>query len=148
MKEYSWRTDSIHYSLDANDVGHELEKLDELTPKNVVDLARSKDNLLHKIFEWDDTIAGEKYRKIQAGRLITNLQIKVISDNEEKPKKVRAFVTLKRKSVYEPIETIVKNTDRYALLLDRAYRELNSIKIKYNELIEIQDLLSDIPEVL
>ena len=148
MKEYSWKTGRIPYSLDANDVGHELEKLDELTPANVVELARSEDNILHKIFEWDDTIAAEKYRQVQAGRLITNLQINVIKDDKEEPIQVRAFVTLQRETVYEPIETIVKDTDRYAILLDKAYRELNSIKHKYEELNEIQELLADIPDTV
>ena len=146
MKEYIWRT-GFSYKLDANEVGKELEKLDEITPKNVVDLARDEKNMLHDIFEWDDTIAAEKYRTAQASKLITNLQIKVISKDDEKPKKIAAFVTMKRQTFYEPIETIIKDTSRYALLLEKAYRELNNIKSRYEELSEIQELLKDIPEV-
>lgn len=147
-KEYSWKVGRVPYSLDANEVGKELEKLDELTPANVVNLARDENNILHSIFEWDDTIAAEKWRKTQASRLITNLQINIIKDDEEKPKQVRAFVTLEKNTTYEPIEKVVSDTDKYAMLLDNAYRELNYIKLKYDTLTEIQELLADIPEVI
>ena len=96
------------------------------------------------MFEWDDTVAAEQYRKQQANLIIQNLKITVIADDNTE-RKVKAFVTVKRNTVFEPIEKVVKDVDKYSLLLDKAYKELNGIKIKYRELQEIQDLLSDIP---
>ena len=145
MKEYSWTTGGFNYKQDPNEVGKELEKLgDELTPKNVVNLARNENSILHEMFEWDDTVAAEQYRKQQANLIIQNLKITVIADDNTE-RKVKAFVTVKRNTVFEPIEKVVKDVDKYSLLLDKAYKELNGIKIKYRELQEIQDLLSDIP---
>ena len=145
MKEYSWTTGGFNYKQDPNEVGKELEKLgDELTPKNIVNLARNENSILHEMFEWDDTAAAEQYRKQQANLIIQNLKITVIADDNTE-RKVKAFVTVKRNTVFEPIEKVVKDVDKYSLLLDKAYKELNGIKIKYRELQEIQDLLSDIP---
>lgn len=145
-KEYSWDVNGYGYSIDANDVGKEFEKLgDNLTPESIVNVARDENNVMHNIFEWDDTIAGEKYRRQQANRLISNLQITIISDKKE-DKKVRAFVTTKRSSKFQSIEKVVKDVDQYQILLDRAYKELYNIKLKYEKLSEIQDLLKDIPE--
>lgn len=145
MKEYSWTTGGFNYKQDPNEVGKELEKLgDELTPKNIVNLARNENSILHEMFEWDDTVAAEQYRKQQANLIIQNLKITVIADDNTE-RKVKAFVTVKRNTVFEPIEKVVKDVDKYSLLLDKAYKELNGIKIKYRELQEIQDLLSDIP---
>ena len=145
MKEYSWTTGGFNYKQDPNEVGKELEKLgDDLTPKNIVNLARNENSVLHEMFEWDDTVAAEQYRKQQANLIIQNLKITVIADDNTE-RKVKAFVTVKRNTVFEPIEKVVKDVDKYSLLLDKAYKELNGIKIKYRELQEIQDLLSDIP---
>ncbi len=145
MKEYSWTTGGFNYKQDPNEVGKELEKLgDELTPKNIVNLARNENSVLHEMFEWDDTVAAEQYRKQQANLIIQNLKITVIADDNIE-RKVKAFVTVKRNTVFEPIEKVVKDVDKYSLLLDKAYKELNGIKIKYRELQEIQDLLRDIP---
>ena len=146
MKEYSWNITG-YYRQDANEVGRELEKIEVLIPENVVNVARNENNILHDMFEWDDTIAGERYRRVQASKIIANISVKVIAEN--KPNKlVRAFVTTKKNSGFKPIETVVKDVDQYALLLGKAYRELNYIKAKYESLKEIQELLENIPEVL
>ena len=145
MKEYSWNVTGF-YKQDANEVGRELEKIEVLIPENVVNVARDENNILHDMFEWDDSIAGEKYRKQQASKIIANISVKVIA--EDKPNKlVRAFVTTKKNSGFKPIEKVVKDVDQYALLLDKAYRELNYIKIKYENLKEIQELLENIPRL-
>lgn len=146
MKEYSWNITGFYNKFDANEVGRELEKIKDLTPENVVDVARDEKNVMHDMFEWDDSIAGEKYRKTQASRILSAIQVKIIVDNEPN-KQVRAFVTTKRNSNFKPIEKVVKNVDQYALLLDKAYRELNYIKIKYENLKEIQELLENIPQL-
>lgn len=54
-----------------------------LTPRNIVETARSSDNPLHGLFEWDDSIAGEKYRLYQA-RVLVN-QVEVVIEGEEMP---------------------------------------------------------------
>ena len=50
-----------------------------LEPKAVVDRARDPKNILHDSFEWDDSIAGEKYRIEQARALITTIYVTVSS---------------------------------------------------------------------
>ena len=145
MKEYSWNVTGF-YKQDANEVGKKKKKIEVLIPENVVNVARDENNILHDMFEWDDSIAGEKYRKQQASKIIANISVKVIA--EDKPNKlVRAFVTTKKNSGFKPIEKVVKDVDQYALLLDKAYRELNYIKIKYENLKEIQELLENIPKL-
>lgn len=147
IKEYSWNT-GFNYSVDANDVGKEFEKLgDNLTPEAVVNVARNENNIMHSIFEWDDSVAGEKYRKIQATQLIKNLKINIISNDNKEKRQVRAFVSLQRNTGFKSMEAVVNDTDQYQLLLDKAYKELYSIKLKYETLSEIQDLLKDIPEI-
>lgn len=145
MKEYCWNISGF-FKEDANEVGREIEKLgDNITRDSIVELARDENSVLHNMFEWDDEKAGREYRRYQATTIICNLKVKV-ETNSEKPVVVRAFVTTKRDSKFEPIEKVIKDTDRYTILLDKAYKELNDIKVRYNNLIEIQDLLKDIPK--
>lgn len=145
-KEYSWTISGV-FKADANAVGKELEKLgDNVTPDSVLEVAKDENNVMHDMFEWDDSIAGQKYRLSQARHIIANIRVNIISDDSEK-RPVRAFVSIKRNAVFEPIEKVVKDTDRYSILLNSAYRELTQIKYRYDTLSEIQDLLKDIPEV-
>ena len=146
MKEYSWRIGGWNFKEDPNEVGKELESLgDNLTPEGVVNKARNENNILHGMFEWDDSIAGENYRKIQASNIINSIQVNIITDDDQ-TKQIRAFVTIQKNTKFEPIEKVVNDTDKYALLLEKAYKELSSIKHKYETLTEIQELLKDIPE--
>jgi len=55
----------------------QLEREGRLSPNDVVDDARSPDSPLHDYFEWDDTAAAEKYRKVQARQLIRSVKVEV-----------------------------------------------------------------------
>jgi hypothetical protein len=63
-----------------------------LTPKLVVDLARDPDHELHSRFEWDDSVAAEKYRQEQARDLIRKVRV-VYREGDEKnpPQTIRAY---------------------------------------------------------
>lgn len=41
-----------------------------VTPKMICEVAEKKDHPLHKYFEWDDSLAGKKYRLMQATNMI------------------------------------------------------------------------------
>jgi hypothetical protein len=57
----------------------ELESEDgRLLPADVVNAARDEDSVLHSHFQWNDTIAGEKYRLSQARQLIRLVRVDVI----------------------------------------------------------------------
>jgi hypothetical protein len=149
IKEYSWKTKGF-ISADANKIGKELEIIEqskELNAQAVVDYARTHiDSELYSVFDWDDSSAAEKYRRGVASTVISTIRVEIIEDDKKKTNKpIKAFVQTTRLQNYEPIEVVVKDVDKYQLLLEKAYRELNSIKDKYTELEEIQELLADIP---
>lgn len=148
-KIYSWGIDGI-YKADAEEVGKELEKIDaieDITADSVLNYAKiHRDSAISSMLEWDDAIAGEKYRKSQCAKIITAIKVEIIKNEDEKTKPIRAFVQTKKLESYQPIEVMISDTNRYQLLLEKAYKELNSVKTRYDELTEIQELLKDIPE--
>lgn len=139
------------YNVDANDVGAELEDIQEkqeLTPENVVEYAKNTNTTLNRLFEWNDEIAGKKWRIQQARKILNNITVEIVGKDEQK-KPIRAFVkTTTKKEEYRNIESVVSDAEQYSLLLNMAYKELNVTKNKYQTLQEIQELLKDIPEVL
>ena len=68
------------------------ENTGELTAKAVVAKARNPKSAMHSKFEWDDSVASEKYREAQAYRLINRYQIKVIRTGQEIPVPMKAFM--------------------------------------------------------
>ena len=76
----------------AGEVCEELEQRNGLTPHNLVEVSRPKDAPTHDLFEWDDTVAAEKYREVQA-RQVIRLIVKV-PEKSKSGEPTRAFVSL------------------------------------------------------
>ena len=132
------------YKVSAEDCYSELQTLKEITPQNVVDLARSKDSKLHDDFEWDNEIAGEKYRLSQAREMIRLL---TFEPKEETYEPTRVYQISTEKTVYKPVEVILQNNDEYQNLLKRALAELKSFKKRYSTLVELEEVFRAINEL-
>lgn len=49
----------------------------ELTAKEILELARPPSSYLHRFFEWDDSVAAERYRLNQARKIIQVLVVEI-----------------------------------------------------------------------
>lgn len=125
------------YKQDPEMVKHELNKLgDSYTMHDVVDMARDESHYMHSMFEWDDSIAGEKYRESQAQKIVHMLVY--IDEETEKPSPVRVFyadpIEVRQ---YTPTKLILRDRDKYKGLLDQAIIELKAFRKKYEHLAEL-----------
>ena len=137
----TWRAGFGFYK-DANPqkVAEELLTLgDDFKPVDVVNAARNENSELHKCFEWDDSIAAEKYRIEQARKVVQFLVIQEETVPEDRPE-VRYFVKTDKTEGYKPTEVVVKIDTEYQKLLKQAWAELQAFKAKYNMLSELQEI--------
>lgn len=116
---YKWKQD--RFDAEAQKVGEELERIEYKDAESVVKAARKSKGELHKCFEWDDSIAGEEYRKEQARLVLRMLVVKTnvergdevvtiyprayesvrYADDEGKPEKAMTYVPT-RKALADP----------------------------------------------
>ncbi len=134
-----WRVDGI-FKADANECYREISSLEQITPKAILDFARDENSELHKCFEWDNDSAAEKYRTIQAGNVIRMLYI-VPKNADAPPVRVLSRTS---DTVYQPTRTFVKNQNEYEDLLKRALSELESFRLKYKTLSELEQVFEQI----
>lgn len=134
-----WKVKGI-FKADANKCYTEMLDLENITPQAVLERAKDENSELHKCFEWDNDVAAEKYRKIQAGNVIRMLYIETKSEDEP-PLRVlsRTYDT-----VYQPTRTFLTNTTEYEDLLKRALSELESFRKKYETLSELEQIFEQI----
>jgi len=142
MELVSWKIEK--YKANATDAYAEISKLSKITPQNVVELARDEKSILHNDFEWNDAIAGEKYRKMQAAEMIRMFVFTPVKENNEP---TRVFEISTQKNVYKPTKLILKNEDEYQNLLKSALLELNNFKRKYHRLTELEKIFEAIEEI-
>ena len=120
-----------------------------LRPKAVVDEARDVASPLHPAFEWDDSIAGEKYRLEQAQRLIRGF--KIVQHDGEKKFERPVFVGLSvdrtgdsGDNPYRLIDDLQKYPDLLAIAERDALEQLRGMKERYGHLKRLNDVWSAI----
>ncbi len=110
-----------------------------LTPALVVDVARDPGHPLHHRFEWDDTVAAEEYRRVQAGDLIRSVTIKVESGRGA-PTTVRAFLPVRQIATqpaeYVPAEVALADPMKRSLVLAEFKRTLIGVRTRFSALAE------------
>lgn len=112
-----------------------------ITPALVVEASRDPSAPLHDFFEWDDSIAGEKWREHQAAYLIRAV---VTDDVPGATEPVRAFVHVvsdedseSRAGEYMPIGEVLNDADMRGQMLARALSDLRAWERKYAALSEL-----------
>jgi len=114
-----------------------------LTPEAVVDAARDSTHPLHSRFEWDDSVAAEKYRREQAHVLIQKAKVAYRSDGDGPPRLVRKFVAIQAGEghVFDPVEEVAEDPFRTKLALANMEREWKTLRRKYEEFAEFVEMV-------
>lgn len=132
---------SLHGNADPQKVASEIIAIgDSATPDEIVNAARDESTELHKCFEWDNDVAADKYRIIQAREVVRHLVIQEQEVPQDRPE-IRIFHKPKDAEGYEHVRHIVRNDDSYDNLLKQAWAELQAFKRKYSCLKELQEIL-------
>ena len=136
--DIEWKT--LKFPASAEKCAKEIDSIGEsATPQQILDFARKPETELHKCFEWDDTLAAEKYRLHQARQIVCNL---VFVEKTDKPEPQTFRILQKADNGYKPIKMIVQQKDEYARLLERARAELRGFKIRYKHLAEFEEIFA------
>lgn len=119
----------------------------ELTPDAVVETATPERSPLHTYFEWNNGVAGHKYRLLQAQELIRSVRI-VYSETRSGPKTIREYTSTyeageSKPGVYKRTEEVVRDDISYTTLVRQMEREIASLKRRYGHLVEFAQAIRD-----
>lgn len=168
--EYKYKTGAVH-KVSASIAGPICQRLHDnniLTPKNLVEEARPEDSPLHPEFDWDDTVAAEKWREEQARQVIKTIilyESDIRTEREIMLEEVkhednvetddilksedRAFVsTGERNHRYVPILAALTNEEWKENLLKSAKKDMQAFVAKYHRLTELQNIINDMNNFL
>jgi hypothetical protein len=115
-----------------------------LTIDNVLQDATPETAVLHDRFDWDDEIAGPKWRRHQAHQLIASVRIVYREADEENPAAdVRAFHAVRGDNGYhyEPAEEIASDPVLTELVLRDMRREWQQMRRRYGHFTEFIELV-------
>lgn len=134
-----WKFDSM-FKGNAEKIYSEIQSIgEEATAKQILDYARDENTELHKCFEWDDSIAAERWRLQQARLIVCNLVYQEPEKHE--PTRIRVMQSTEN-NTYKPVRLILQNKTEYEQLLSRALAELHAFKERYKNLSELEEILA------
>lgn len=119
-----------------------------LTAPLVVAEASNPNHPLHERFEWDNTVAGKRYREVQARELIRSVKI-TYRDHDGNDSDVRAFQCVRRddQRTYIPTEDIAADPILTQIVLMDMSREWKALKARWGQHAEFFQLIrDDIPQ--
>lgn len=147
---YQWKPMSF-VKADPQAAGTQMEYLEQnggLTAARLLDANREVGTPLHDEFEWDDSVAAEKFRENQASYLIRHITVTETTHSTE-PVAVRAFVKVVENDapVYANFARVLSDAELRSQMLNRAKSELAAFATKYETLEELSALFPIIKEV-
>ena len=140
MEKFSWKSGAqipVAAEVAASTIRSLQASLgqDSVTAKELLDASRDENAPLHSCFEWDDSIAAEKYRLWQARHIISSLEIEIVKDNQP-AFKTRLFLNVsivapKKQGEFVGVDVVLSNKDYRDRVLDNALLELRAFQRKY-----------------
>ena len=160
-KKYSYRS-GYSYKVPAHVVGKALESIEEkegkVTTASFLEYSRPETADTHSMFEWNDKIAGEKYRLRQAASIIGQLEVQIqYIDTPHETAEIQitpvpAFVNVAGKStkasaIFVNVVTAHEDSTLWKQVMQNALGELNTFKRKYARYKEFAKVISAIEEL-
>ena len=144
---------SKHRQLDAQKVGEALSKIGDgnafsAKPEQIVESARPARSPLHRAFDWDDTVAADKWRLSQARHLVASIITEI--DTKDGSAEVRAFVSVKGRQgfEYQRIDRIMGDDDARIQILRNALDDIRAYQNRYRALADVLGSLSEFEQHL
>jgi hypothetical protein len=135
----------MKFKADAQKCYDEIQTLGEsYTPQDIVELAKDKKTELHKCFDWNNKEAAEKWRVHQARMICCSLMVVVQPQEEKPPISLRVIQHDRDDMAYKPVVLTVRNEDEYQRLLSQALAELKSFQVRYEKIVELQEVIEQI----
>lgn len=142
-----WEPGSVRTArgTDPQKVADEIFSIsDTPTTDEIVEMASDPETESWKLFDWDNEVAGRKWRKEQARQVMRVLKVTFVNDEHEPEEPIRTIQPVRMfygnpdgSEGFTSIVKIMENKDMYAQLLDSAKCELQAFRKKYNMLKEL-----------
>lgn len=152
---YQYINNYEKFKVPAQIVGETLERLEqrdgEVTKESFLEESRPETAPTHKLFEWNDTVAAEKYRLHQSGMAIKAVAVKVETADSKEPTVIRAFVNIQpdriTKGKFINIFAGMNNEETRKTILANAMAELRQFERKYSLYEEFSKVCAAINEL-
>lgn len=143
---------TVKQTLVFNDIDTIVASGSDVTPNMLVDMARDPNSHSHAAYEWNDAIAGEEYRLVQARRyihakkiLVQIATIRTAAPNQARiTGSVRALLRTDKRNYFRPRKIVLEDQRSRNLIIDGKLTELKNWCATVIDIIELSSLRENI----
>jgi len=127
---FRWREGFPNRGVLAAVVGKEIERIlmgvpdERVKPDMLVEAARNSRSPLHPMFDWDDNVAAEKWRKEQAGELLRAVVVIQEIDGVKTAVRRFAYIPSEENRGYTTMAFAMKDPESADLIVAESLRYL------------------------
>lgn len=116
-----------------------------ITPEEVLEDAKNKTSPLHGYFEWDDSLAAEKWRVTQANYLLRSIEI-VVTRSDGTEMQVRQYYSIIEETEqgqtqsYYMLGVVLNDAEKRAAVIADAFREVENWRLRYEQYSEFNEI--------
>lgn len=148
FKKFQWSETGQHNG-NAQKCGEALEAIEakngEITPRLVVDAARESESPLHPCFEWDNSVAAEKFREDQARGVIRSIRVVFTAQEGIQAEPRRVYVNLQDEATgdrsYVPMARVLSEPELFERARAQFLREAKEFRARYREFDRLSALV-------
>lgn len=139
-----WRSNDGPYG-DATEIFNHLEHLrsqSDLTPAAILEDAENPRSPIHKYFEWNDTDAAKKYRRVQVSSLTGRLV---------RPNGRKLYIRVQAGTApghYDLVSRVLRNPELRRPLARRALLQLGTWETRYADFPELREAIAALQSAL
>jgi len=101
-------------------------------PETLVKISKNKQTPTHKYFDWNNTTAAAKYRRMQAANLIAALYVETI-DGDNTRAYNNVYLAEVKHGAYVATAKVAEDKELWSQVVEQARRELIFWKTKYQQ---------------
>jgi hypothetical protein len=138
---------------DPQKIGEALAKIRKRTKgrcnsKSVLDAARDQSNYLNRFFDWEDSVAGEKWRQEQARQLVSSIDI--VETHKGKERALPAFVSINQRGghSYHPIGEVLGSAELQIIALRQAEADFESYSKRLMRFADIANAIRAVRDLI
>ena len=114
-----------------------------IKPESVVEIAKDPNHPMHKLFEWDDSVAGYQYRVYQARLIINRITVDLIDVSTDAYEMfVPVTATNSRKRGYYSVSEIMSDEEMRKQVLQQALSLARYWMDKYKQYSELKGIFN------
>ena len=148
-QKFRWSQPKYEAVVPAKQFGPWLTRLPDQNPATIVEAAADRKSPAHRLFQWDESLAAQEYRLLQARIILGSFVIE--TEVTTKGRGVKwidvPYISRSAPGQYEVTHKAMKTPDKRDFILKEALREFKRLRTRYANLSDLAVVFAAMDEV-